>query len=77
MPLACCKHIETCRQIHKKDRQTVNTLNYKTFLDNRERERDVSGRWPGGRSMTVINTSSPLFPLSNLQRLHLNNPWLT
>ena len=28
----------------------------------------------GDRFMTVINTSSPLFPLSNLLRLHLQTP---
>ena len=37
----------------------------------------VSWRWPGGRFMTVINTSSPLFPLSSLLMLHLQTPWLT
>ena len=31
----------------------------------------------GGRFMSVINTSSPLFPLSTLLRLNLQNPWLT
>ena len=31
----------------------------------------------GGRFMTVINTSSPIFPLSTLLMLHLQTPWLT
>ena len=35
----------------------------------------LSWRWPGVRLMTVINTSSPLFPLSTLLMLHLQNPW--
>ena len=31
----------------------------------------------GDRFMTVINTTSPLFPLSTLLMLHLQKPWLT